>query len=137
MPNWEKYKKKEKVVDAFAYKGGYVHGIIEDRNGEPMITAATGDTPVKKGDYIIRQEKGAYEVVPADLFSGAYIPIKAAAGEMPDCPCCGKPASVVKKDAGTGNNILFYVRCTNKECRLRTKSCGSKAEAIEIWSKRV
>ena len=138
MPDWNKYKRKNKIVEAFVYKGGYVHGIIEDVNNVPMISVPSGDQPINKGDYVVKEGKGDYKAIPASEFEKEYEKIKEKtnSAEPIKCPCCGEEASIVKKDAETGNRVQFYVRCVNKDCRLRTKSCGSQTEAVSIWNKR-
>ena len=136
MPNWKKYKKKEIIVEAFMYKGGYVHGVVKNDDGMPVISMPSGDIHVNKGEYILKSGKGMYETMPADEFENSFVSVHENTGEILDCPCCGTQSSVVSKEQTSGNGILFYVRCGNKDCRLRTKNCGSKTEAIEIWNKR-
>ncbi|MBQ6519005.1 MAG: hypothetical protein IJI14_09805 [Anaerolineaceae bacterium] len=134
---WNKYKRKSDIIEAFVYKGGYVHGIVTEDNGISMVSMSTGDIPVKKGDYVLKSGKGEYSVVSAAEFERDYVPVISSENDIPDCPCCGSSASVVKKETENGSSVLYYVRCSNKDCRVRTKNCGSKTEALQIWSKRV
>lgn len=137
MANWKKYKKKEEVVEALFYKGGYVHGIVVDKDGVPMISMSSGDIPVNKGEYILKDGKGKYKTISSTEFEKNYTPCQEKNGSIDVCPCCGSQASVVDKEQTSGNGLLFYVRCGNKDCRLRTKNCGSRSEALEIWNKRI
>lgn len=137
MASWEKYRSKSDIIEAIQFTGDCIHGLISKNNGSYIIKSPYGDTVVKKSDYIVKTGKGSYETVPASEFEKKYEKVPAKKTGEPDiCPCCGSSAAIVKKEQESGKGILFYVRCGNKDCRLRTKNCGSTEEALKIWNNR-
>lgn len=132
---WEKYKRKSEIIETIKYKGGFVHGVVTLENGEGVIRTKSGEISVNKGDFIVKGDKGEYFVLPAAEIEKNFVPVPNA-GDIEYCPCCGSTAAVVAKEQDPGKVQLFYVRCDNKECRMRTKTCKSKQEAIQLWNKR-
>jgi hypothetical protein len=56
--------------------------------------------------------------------------------EIPSaCGRCNRMASKIAQDRVFGTNAtMYFVKCTNHACKLRTYACGTEKQAVKDWN---
>ncbi len=63
--------------------------------------------------------------------------------DLKGCPFCGDQTPIVKEklayphlQGAATRDLLFYVVCSNRECRIRTASQYPREDAVKTWNRR-